>query len=64
VGWLGGFPILLFCSTYAKVVRVMRYLLLKVVAFVGLLAACTWLTLEVGAALSTYMYSADQTLTF
>ena len=42
----------------------MKHTLIKTGAFIGLLALCTWLALEVGDALSTYMYSADQSLTF
>ena len=42
----------------------MKHILIKTVAFIGLLVLCTWLALEVGDALSTYMYSAGETLTF
>ena len=42
----------------------MKHTLIKSGAFIGLLALCTWLALEVGDALSTYMYSANKTLTF
>ena len=42
----------------------MKHILVKTGAFIGLLILCTWLALKVGNALSTYMYSANQSLTF